>query len=353
MVCESSVNGRTAFFEEEERLLMKAQVVGGLFAGWIAVAVLLTASCSSLNTGLEPTMRMNAGQDTAGDSSTAREREPSIPVALVNDEAVSWEEFSELVAETSGGKILNEIALDRMLVEQLAKNGLTVTYADAMKEESILVSSLDPDPDQAVRLLRILKKRRSLGPARYANMLRRNAMLRNLVQGDVVISEDRLREEFERLYGPRYRVRLITLDTRKEAEDVLRQLRKGVPFNETAAQVSTDVSAARGGLIAPISAKDQTYPNVLREVIPDLFEGEISPIVPIEDQFAIVQMVERIGAAKVRFEEVTDTLRETVRRAEERRLMDVLAAQLLDEAEVIVLDPAADRAWKRERSDFP
>jgi len=343
-------------YAEQERILMQRQAAGGFVMAWFAgfVVLLLVVSCSTSITGLEPKRRMNAGRDTAGDSSNAlASGEISMPVALVNDEAVSREEFGELVAETSGGKILNEIALDRMLVKRFARDGMTFTKADVAREESILTSSLDPDPDQAVRLLRILKNRRSLGPRRFENMLRRNAMLRKLVQGDVVISEERLREEFERWYGPRFQVRLITLDTRNEAEKVLRELRKGVPFNETAAKESTDISAARGGLIAPISAKDRTYPSALREVIPDLYEGEISPIFPVEDQFAIVQMVERIDAAKVRFEDVKETLRQTVRRGEERRLMDVLVAQLLDEAEVIVLDPAVERAWKRERSDFP
>lgn len=343
-------------YAEQERILMQRQAAGGFVMAWFAgfVVLLLVVSCSTSITGLEPKRRMNAGRDTAGDSSNAlASGEISMPVALVNDEAVSREEFGELVAETSGGKILNEIALDRMLVKRFARDGMTFTKADVAREESILTSSLDPDPDQAVRLLRILKNRRSLGPRRFENMLRRNAMLRKLVQGDVVISEERLREEFERWYGPRFQVRLITLDTRNEAEKVLRELRKGVPFNETAAKESTDISAARGGLIAPISAKDRTYPSALREVIPDLYEGEVSPIFPVEDQFAIVQMVERIDAAKVRFEDVKETLRQTVRRGEERRLMDVLVAQLLDEAEVIVLDPAVERAWKRERSDFP
>lgn len=277
-------------------------------------------------------------------------------VAVVNAEAISWGEFRELLAETSGGVILRELALDRMLRARLAEQGREVGPAADDAERRSLLASLDAnDTEQAVRLLRVLRERRSLGPQRFAKLLRRNAMLRLLVRDSVEISAERLRAEYARQYGPSYRVRLLTVASRNEAESILTALRRGeVSFNELAAKVSTDISAARGGLLLPFSPKDESFPQILREVVAELLVDEISPVLPIDDQFAIVQMVERVpartamGGEAVHFEAVRAELELSVRRFEERRAMDVLAQELLESAEVVILDRATSGAWERQ-----
>ena len=309
------------------------------FAAVFLFAEVVAVGCSStVNSSDYPAARVVKPVDSdIGSGNTT-------PTALIDGYPIDEDEFRNLTMETSGQLILNEMAIDRVLAKRLDEAGLVVGDADVERERQALLVSLDDDPEQAVRLLRELRKRRALGPRRFEYLLRRNAGLRMLVRDDVDISEDRLRDEFVRWYGPRYRIRLMTLDSQNKADAVLKKLRGGDSFNETAAKVSTDISASRGGLLAPFSLKDQSYPLALREVIGDLLPGEISPVIPIDNQFAIVQVVERIPGQRVTFDMVRDDLLRTVRRNEERRLMDVLARELVEKANVMILDPVVKRS---------
>ena len=294
----------------------------------------LSVGCSSaINSADYPMGRVSEPSHTEG------ARGDGVPTALINNQPIDENEFRNLTTETSGRLILNEMAIDRALHHKLNEIGISISDTDIQREQQTLLRSLDPDPEQAVRLLRALRKRRSLGPTRYANLLKRNASLRLLVRDSVSISEERLHEEYSRWYGPRYRIRLLTLDSRNKADEMLRQLRAGASFNELATKESTDLSAERGGLLAPFSNKDPSYPASIREVVGDLLPGEISPVIPIDNQYAIVQMLEHIPAQKVNYSTVRNNLLQTVRRNEERRLMDVLARELLAQTDVVILDP--------------
>ncbi len=324
-------------------------------AALIATAALLTGGCAK-----RQFQRDDFATSRPANTNTALQAQPTdyptatnnpnleVPVALINDEAVLWPEYRELLAETSGGTIIRELALDQMLRARLREQNKFVTKTSDEAEHQFLLASLSTNPDQAARLLQILRNRRDLGPRRFARLLRRNAMLRTLVHDDIQITEERLHIEYDRQFGPSYRIRLITLTSQTEAEALLPKLRRGeLAFNETAAKISTDISAQRGGLLLPFSPKDESYPRILREVIPELLAGEISPVLPIDDQYAIIQMVEHVQASPARYENVRNKLMLDVLRFEERRAMDVLAQELLASAQVVILDPATSGAWLR------
>ncbi len=270
------------------------------------------------------------------------------PPALVNGQAVPWPQLRDLLAETAGAAILEEIVLDRLLTQRLVRENKSLDAAAVEREQSLLMEILDLDPTAAAISLEALRQRRSLGDRRFDLMLRRNAMLRLLIQNDVGINETMIRSQYEQQYGPRYRVRLITTSTMNEAATALSRIHAGEPFAEVAALVSTDAaSAQRGGLLDAISPYDASYPAALRQILADLDDGDLSPIIPIESNFAIVQMVEHLPAQDVPYEMVKTDTERFARLAQERILMDNLARQLLASADIVVLDPALSDAWKR------
>jgi len=274
------------------------------------------------------------------------------PPALVNGQALPWGQIRDLLAETAGGAIVEEVALDRLLTQRLTREGKSIDQRAVDQEQSLLLDVLDRDPARAALSLEALRTRRSLGDRRFNLLLRRNAMLRLLVRDDVEINETMIQSQYAQQFGPKYQVRLITSATLNEAATALNRLRAGEPFTEVAALLSTDLaSAERGGLLDPISPYDASYPLALRQVLADLEEGDLSPIIPIETSFAIVQMVRRIPRQDVPFEMVKDDMTRSARLAQERLLMDNLARQLLAGAEIVVLDPALHEGWKRSRPE--
>ncbi len=274
------------------------------------------------------------------------------PPALVNGQALSWPVLRDLLAETAGGAILEEVVLDRLLTQRLTREGGGIDERAVDQEQALLLEVLDADPARAARSLEALRTRRSLGDRRFDLLLRRNAMLRALVRDDVEINETMIQSQYAQQFGPKYQVRLITAATMNEAATALNRIRGGEPFTEVAALMSTDLpSAERGGLLEPISPYDASWPLALRQVLADLEEGDLSPIIPIETSFAIVQMVRRIPRQDVPYEMVKDDMRRAARLAQERLLMDNLARQMLAGAEIVVLDPALNDGWKRSRPE--
>lgn len=305
-----------------------------------AAAILLTASvalalCSG---GLT---RAAAQSPPSGDT----------PPALVNGQAVQWAQLRDLLAETAGSAILEEVILDRLLTQRLVRENKALDARAIDREQSLLMDILDRDPTIAAISLEALRQRRSLGDRRFDLMLRRNAMLRLLITDDVEINETMIRSQYEQIYGPRYQMRLITTGTMNEAATALSRIHAGEPFTEVAALVSTDTSSAqRGGLLDAISPYDASYPAALRQILADLEDGELSPIIPIESDFAIVQMVKHLPAQDVPYEMVKTDMQRSARLAQERILMDNLARQLLASADIVVLDPALGDSWKRNHS---
>ena len=99
-----------------------------------------------------------------------------------------------LLAEAAGGEILEEIALDRLLADEVERRGLSVTSEEIRREESLLLDSLiqaevASDIRQGRRLLTDLRERRGLGEHRYSALLRRSASLRALVQERIVLTD--------------------------------------------------------------------------------------------------------------------------------------------------------------------
>lgn len=274
------------------------------------------------------------------------------PPALVNGQALAWGPIRDLLAETAGGAILEEVVLDRLLTQRLAREGGGIDDRAVEQERALLLEVLDADPARAALALEALRTRRSLGDRRFDLLLRRNAMLRALIRDDVEINETMIQSQYAQQFGPKFQVRLITAATMNEAATALNRIRGGEPFTEVAALMSTDLaSAERGGLLEPISPYDASWPAALRQVLADLEEGDLSPIIPVETSFAIVQMVRRIPRQDVPFEMVKEDMRRAARLAQERLLMDNLARQMLAGAEIIVLDPALSDGWKRSRPE--
>ncbi|MEM7577543.1 MAG: hypothetical protein AAF328_08715 [Planctomycetota bacterium] len=249
------------------------------------------------------------------------------------------------LTEAAGGVVFDEFVLDAALQRRLRQVGLTVTAAHVADELGLLADALSDDPDEAARLLAELRQRRGLGDDRFDRLLRRNAALRMLVADDSQLAPERLdaqaRRAFAREYGPSFRIRLLTADTPGRAQALRQRVLDGEAFTDLAAQHSTDPSKHRGGLLSPISPADATYPQLLRDTLPQLdpaTNAGLSPVLALDGGYAVVQLLETIPARDVAYEAQRDRLLREVQRGNQRLLMEQLAGALREEADVLVID---------------
>ncbi|MFG0293638.1 MAG: peptidylprolyl isomerase [Phycisphaerales bacterium JB050] len=334
----------------------------------LSLLVLITASgCSSttsqrdvrVTSGLEASERYIIDRQSTGQANTPSNTQHSDRFATIAGTDIPWSEAQPLLAEAAGGIILEELALEKLLQREMRQQGLTLTPSMIEREELLLRDSLAtdtaPNPDQAQRLLDEIRRQRGLGPQRYQSLLRRTAMLRALVQDRVTVDETSIERAYRIRYEPACRVRIITTDTMELAERARTRIDTGEEFSRVAAELSTDPSAVRGGIVEPINPADPTYPDALRRVLPTLSPGQISdPILLDVDgppQFAIIILDELVPPARqATREQARPELERLVRLREERLLMDALSRRLLSQARVAPIDPSANWSWESRQT---
>lgn len=269
------------------------------------------------------------------------------PAALVNGRSVTWGDLRPALTEAAGVRVLEEHILNQVVGEAAREAGLTITDQDIAAERLLMVQSLHEDQDKALRLLDDLRQRDGLGPSRFGALLRRNAALRAMVRDDVTVSEEAIRRLHEIRHGPKRQARLIIVPDLSAALRVRERAAAGERFADIAVEVSTDASAARGGLLEPISRFDPAYPESLRKALWSLESGGISTPILMGDRYAILMLVMEMQGDNVWMEDVRDELAELVRLDQERLLMDQLARRLVGNVTITIFDETLDSQWKR------
>ncbi|MFN3167336.1 MAG: hypothetical protein ACE37H_09765 [Phycisphaeraceae bacterium] len=313
---------------------------------FISVCILapIVAGCQSDPSATTP---------TGGGAATAALARDDKAAAYIDGVAVSRNELYQQLVEARGGQVLTEVLLDRAVSRELDAQGLALSAADLDAERERLLTNLSDDRDEATRLLNTMRDQRGLGDRRFDALLRRNAALRKLVADQIAVGDAAIEQAYLLRYGPRYRVRLITANDVGTLNQARRRALAGQSFTDLAIELSTDPSAAQGGLLSPINALDATYPKAIRDALPTLstdeLESRLSPVIAMPEGYALLWLVEVSQQDAPPIERVRDELEQAVRLDLERVRMQQLARVLVGRANVIVLDPALDAVWQRQR----
>ncbi len=279
-------------------------------------------------------------------------------VARVEGVELTWQDLSRDFAELSGGRVIEEAALDRLLRRRLAEAGLTVSPEDIDRERALLIDAIRAESGEEIagELFVRLRARQGLGEHRFRALLERNAMLRKLVAPGVEVDPDEVQRAYDIVHGERLRIRLITAPTTGQAAGLRRQIReaegsKRLAFAEAAARHSSHPSSDRGGLISTFSLRDPSIPSSLRTAAANLPAGEVSEVVAFDNAFAIILIEERLPPTGVEFSEVAERFSREVRITKERLAMEDFARRLLRNADIQVLDPGAHWSWRNRAEE--
>ncbi|MBL8763161.1 MAG: peptidylprolyl isomerase [Phycisphaerae bacterium] len=296
----------------------------------------------------------------AGTSGSGSARRTDTPVALVGGQPVTCEALRAALLEYGGGIIVEELALDLALSEEAVRRGVSVSDADARREEQLLRQSLGRNAaaaeSQAAELVGELRRTRGLGEARFSALLRRSALLRALIRERVAIPEPLIEQVYRIRHGERFVIRIITTENERDATHAAEALNGlsgaelAARFAELARGVSKDPSAVRGGQIEALSPVDPSYPSSLRSVLERTAVGAITPVIALDRGYALALLEQRLPPSGVTLPAVEGDIREEVRRRQERLEMDRLAQELMSRAQVTPLDPALRWSWERRPS---
>jgi len=325
-----------------------------IIRGLLTLLLLVTAGCQATPSVVDQSNRQSAASPVQSATSVVNRTGPAGgsagPIAVyIAGEPVTWATLRDPLVELGGSEVLTEQILSRMIDRRLAQRAIALSDAALEAEADLMRQALSSDSTRAHHMLAELRRRKGLGQVRWQLLLRRNAGMRALVQPEVTVTDDALRQAYDIRYGPRYEVRLIVVDSASQASQVLREARAGATFSDLAIANSTDSSRAQGGLLNPISANDPTWPLAIRQSLPSLAVGEISSPIALDQGFGILKLEGKTEGQSIPIDDVKDKLAEQVRLDVESMLMRRLARTLLDEADVVILDSTLKHRYEEQK----
>eukprot|EP00913_Durusdinium_trenchii_P006287 g5899.t1 len=226
--------------------------------------------------------------------SAERAAEPARVPAIIDGQAVSWNELRDRTSEIGGAVALEEIALDRALARELERAGVTLAPDAISRERSLLLDELSASGAAAASadVLSIVRRQRSLGEVGFERLLERNARLRALVTPGVRVEEREVELAMRIRHGARKLARIIVTPSEREVAALRREILSAPDrldaFTARAATRSIDASGARGGQIGSVSPDDPAFPDSLRQALAPLAPGQVSSVLAIDGGFAIL-----------------------------------------------------------------
>lgn len=336
--------------------------------GAVSIGSMFACGCADSGASSDALGREGAGlrasERTVQVTRSGETRQPqqpgssAAPAAVIGGETYTIAHIAPYLAEGLGGLVIEEILITRAAEAELSRMGRSLTAADLERERAELADALDlggggVDPEQAIDSVR---RARGLGPERFGLLVRRTAALRKLVSDEVSVTDEEIRLAHAVRFGPKRRVRMFMAASEREAAGALAELRgldgsaRRARFIQMAMDRSIDASGAAGGLIEPISAADPAYPLSVRTTIGSLPAGEISPVIALNPNYAIVLVEEVIADQGVPIESVRASLASDLRRRQERLLMERKARAILETSSVTIIDPSLQWSWRSRES---
>jgi peptidyl-prolyl cis-trans isomerase C len=235
-------------------------------------------------------------------------------VAIVGDEPITRLEFDERLEEIpsffraqyeteEGRKKLLDRMIDEILLTKEAEARKIYLKAEVRKELE-------------------KQRRKILQSALYNEAIRERL---EIPESEIKKYYKKNKKEFE--LPAKANVRRIVVKERKKAEEILEMLKKGAPFDSLAKEFSIAPDANSGGLMANITPNSK--PSAIAKLAFKLKEGEISPVITLEDStFAIIKVEKKEPPRIKPLEDVRDQIVRVLKREKEKELWESFRKEL-------------------------
>nr|WP_246861322.1 peptidyl-prolyl cis-trans isomerase [Bacillus sp. REN3] len=247
-------------------------------------------------------------------------------VATIGKEAISRQEWLNELEERYGEETLRDM-IDQKVVKQMA-NEYDLKISDKAIERELTIykamySSAGDDPKSEEK---------------WKEQIKVSLLLEELLTKDVKVPEKEMRGFYEQNKSmfeilPSYHLSQIIVDSKKEADSAIQELKDGSSFSALAMERSIDeFSANKGGDIGFINEEDeQVAPQVIKAA-KELKPKEWAGPVKLEAGYAIVYLHEKLEGKKYSFKDVKNQIRRQI--ALEQMDVPVSARAFWKEADV-------------------
>jgi parvulin-like peptidyl-prolyl isomerase len=277
----------------------------------------------------QPSAKQGAQQTSA---ETKADKPQHDIMAVVNGQDIRRDALATACCDRYGTEVLEGLVNKRLIQHYCKNRQIEVTDQEVDAEIDRIAKRFKIGKEQ---YLQMLEKERDIHSEQYRrDILWPTLALRKCAAKDLVVSDTQLQEAYEAQYGPAVKCRLLVVGDRQKAEQLHRQIvAQPNDFARLAMQNSIDVnSASIGGMIQPIR-HHVGDPNIEKAVFA-LKPNEISPVIQVSEQFAILKCEGEVPARNVPMETVKDELTERIQENKLREVAGDLFKQLQKSATV-------------------
>ena len=264
--------------------------------------LLIGSSCLILGACL--VMRLSSGSKSASARSrpsaksnpTSSQAKSSVGqwAANVNGRTISRKRLAEECLREHGESVLETVMNRHLIALECQKQNIRISEQEIDAEIDRVARRFGLPVDQ---WLTLLQNERDISAGRYRQeIIWPTVALRRLARKQLAVSEEEIQKEIEAQFGPQVQVRMIVLEDPQQAEKI-RSAATADPesFASLAVKHSIDInSASSGGLVQPIR-RHIGEPQI--EVVAfGLQPDQISGVIPIGDQYVVMQCVSHLDA---------------------------------------------------------
>jgi len=260
--------------------------IGMLLTGTVVLAVVLTIRFGL--TGQEAEADSPPQKPAAGNPA----QQPHSTVAFVDGQPISRDDLAAECLRYHGKEVLTSVINKVLIVQHCQQLGIVVSKKEVDDEIQQTARKFGVPVDH---WLKMLESERGVSAEHYASdIVWPTLALRKLAAHQLEVSDDEIAREYESRFGSKVRIRLISLGNKQQAEKV-RALAAAAPddFAGLAHKYSNDVdSASAGGMIPPV--RRHAGDPKLEQIAFGLKAGEVSQVIPTNNQFLILKCEEHL-----------------------------------------------------------
>jgi parvulin-like peptidyl-prolyl isomerase len=274
-----------------------------------------------------PTKAASARSDSPGKTAAV--------VAAVNGEQISRQQLAAECLRRYGTDVLESTVNKHLIWQACREQGLEISDKEVEEEIGRMAAKFGLS---AGRWLALLQEERDIAPEQYRQeIIWPTLALRKLAAKEMTVTQEELQRAMDTEYGPRVKARVITVGTRALADEVrAKAVANPAEFGNLARAHSEDASASVNGLIPPIR-RHVGDPNV-ETIAFSLKEGEVSEVLPVANQFVILQCEKQLEATYIapRYQADAEArIRDRVQDQKLREVSSTIFKRLQDAAKVV------------------
>jgi parvulin-like peptidyl-prolyl isomerase len=264
-------------------------------------------------------------------------------VATVNGDEITREELASECLRHYGKDVLESLSNKYLIILECQRRNLAVTGEEVNAEIERMAKRFKLPVDQWMKML---KQERGVNAKQYANdIIWPTLALRKLGGERLRVTPEELQTEYEGIYGPAVKGRIIVCNSLQKAQHVLAEARANpAEFGNIAKDRSDDPSSASlKGVIQPI--RQHSGNEKVEAIAFRMKDGEISDAIQVGSQYVIFQREALIPARNVPFKDVQAHLEELIRERKLRGVANDIFRELQKDAKVenVMNDPQLSR----------